>query len=260
MHARTLGRPLLRLAACLSAAALAAACDDPKPSSTGPTGSGTASAQPATPAEPPRPKVMPELLVDSMGPYLGGRRVDLKAQDSADRLAKVVRELPINGNPVTLLVDKKAKTPDVAAVVTELGAAGAPKVTLKTDGRDDLPKEILVTPEGGVSSPPACSVSTMVLKDLSTAIWPFKGGMGKRQRKGLAGPDLSQTGEQLTKEIAACSGAIVFFSADEELPWEMAYNLAGTVLKADEKKKIDTLVLLRSTPVAGRSIKLGQGS
>jgi hypothetical protein len=100
----------------------------------------------------------------------------------------------------------------------------------------------------------------MVLKDLSTAIWPFKGGMGKRQRKGLAGPDLSQTGEQLTKEIAACSGSIVFFSAAEELPWEMAYNLAGTVLVADEKKKIDTLVLLRATPVAGRQVKIGPGS
>jgi biopolymer transport protein ExbD len=260
MHARTLGRPSLRIAACLAAVALAAACDDPKPSTTAPTAKATASAAPTAPAEPPKPKGMPELLVDAMGPYLGGRRVDMKAQDAADKLAKIVKELPIEGKPVTLTVDKKAKTPDVAAVVTELGVAGAPKVLLKTDGRDDLPKEIEVTPEGRISSPAACTVSTMVMKDLSTGIWPYKGGLGKRQRKGLAGPDLSQTGEQLTKEIAACSASVVFFSADEELPWEMAYNLAGTVLKSDEKKKIDTLVLLRTTPVAGRPVKLGKGS
>lgn len=259
MDAGTLRRTSIRIAACLSIAALAAACDDPKPTAGAPSASATQSAAPAAPAEPPKPKGMPELLVDTMGPYLGGRRVDMKAQDAADKLAKIVKELPINNSPVTLLVDKKAKTPDVAAVVTELGVAGAPKVTLKTDGRDDLPKEIVVVPEGRISSPAACAVSTMVMKDLSTAIWPFKGGLGKRQRKGLAGPDLSQTGEQLTKEIAACSASVVFFSADEELPWEMAYNLAGTVLKSDEKKKIDTLVLVHTTPVAGRPVKLGPG-
>jgi biopolymer transport protein ExbD len=258
MHARNLGRPSLRIGACLAAAALAAACDDPNRSTT--TAAPAEATQSAAPAAPPRPKGMPELLVDSMGPYLGGRRVDMKAQDAADKLAKIVKELPIEGKPVALLVDKKARTPDVAAVVTELGVAGAPTVTLKTDGRNDLPKEIEVTPEGGISSPAACTVATMVMKDLSTAIWSYKGGLGKRQRKGLAGPDLSQTGEQLTREIAACSATLVFFSADEELPWEMAYNLAGTVLKSDARKKIATLVLLRSTPVAGRPIKLGQGS
>jgi biopolymer transport protein ExbD len=255
MHART-------LLTCAAAVTLMAGCDDPKkPTGTAPTAKPTAqAAQSAQPAEPPKPKGMPELLVDSMGPYLGGRRVDMKAKDAAEKLAAIVKELPIKGEPVTLVADKKARPPDVAAVVAELGVAGAPKVTIKTDGRDDLAKEIVVVPEGRISSQPACTIATMVLKDLSTAIWPFKGGMGRRQRKGLAGPDLSQTGEQLTKDIAACSASVVFFSADEELPWEMAYNLAGTVLVADEKKKIDTLVLLRTTPVAGRPVKVGPGT
>jgi hypothetical protein len=203
---------------------------------------------------------MPELLVDELGPYLGGKRVDMKQKDAAEKLAKVVRELPIEGKAVTLLADRKAKTPDVAAVVNELGAAGAPKVTIKTDGRDDLPKEITVTPESRVSDPPGCTIATMVLDDLSTAVWPFRGGLGKRQRKGLAGPDLSHTGETLAKEITICSASVAFFSADDTLVWEMAYNLAGTVLMSDEKKKIDMLVLLRTAPVAGRPVKLGTGS
>ena len=61
----------------------------------------------------------------------------------------------IVGKPVTLQVDKKAKTSHVAAVVAALGDAGAPKVTIKTDGRNDLAKEIAVTPQGRVTSAPA---------------------------------------------------------------------------------------------------------
>ncbi|WP_245678240.1 biopolymer transporter ExbD [Chondromyces crocatus] len=203
---------------------------------------------------------MPELLVDELGPYLGGRRVDLKQQDGAEKLAKVVKELPIEGKPVTLLADRKARTPAVAAVVYELGVAGAPKVLIKTDGRDDLPKEIEVTPESRVSAPTTCAVATMVLEDLSTAVWPFKGGLGKRQRKGLAGPDLSHTGETLEREIAGCNGNVAFFSGDEPIVWEMTHNLAGTVVQSDKKKKIESLVLLRTAPVAGRPVKIGSGS
>ncbi|WP_437875849.1 biopolymer transporter ExbD [Sorangium sp. So ce513] len=245
--------------AIVAGAALAAACESaPKPPDPGAAATAATSVAEA-PAEPPKPKGMPELLVDSMGPYLGGQRVDLAQKDAAEKLAKVIRALPIEGKPVTLLAEKKAKPSAVAAVVTELGAAGAPKVIIKTDGRDDLPKEITVVPEGRVSKPPACAVSTMVLKDLATAIWPFGGGLGKKQRKGLAGPDLSNTGEQLAKDIAACSATVAFFSADDEVPWEMAHNLAGTVITSDAKKKLDTLVLLRATPVAGRPVQLGGG-
>jgi hypothetical protein len=36
----------------------------------------------------------------------------------------------------------------------------------------------------------------------------------------------------------------------------MTYNLAGTLMTSDEKKKIDTLVLPAEAPVAGRAITL----
>lgn len=241
-------------------AILLAACDEPKPP---PGGAGAASATTtqaaATPPAPPKPKGMPPLSVDELGPYLGGQRVDMKQQDAAEKLARIVKELPIEGKPVTLIADKKAPTPAVAAVVNELGAAGAPKVIIKTDGRNDLPKEITVTPEARVTSPPGCAIAVMVMKDSSTAVWPYKGGVGKRQRKGLGGPDLTHTGETVEKEIAGCNGSVAFFSADDEVIWENAFNLAGTVVNADTKKKIESLVLLRTAPVAGRTVKLGSG-
>jgi hypothetical protein len=199
---------------------------------------------------------MPELIVDTDGPYLGGQRVNLGDATGPEKLTKIIKDLPINGSPVTLQVDKKAKVSAVAAVVAALGDAGAPKVTIKTDGRNDLPKSLDVTPESGASSAPACSIVAAVLKDLSTAVWPVKGGTARKQRKGLAGPDLSHTSEQLEKDLAACDSTTAFFSGDDGVGWESAFNLAGTVLGSDKKKKLTTLVLLHEEPVAGRAVTL----
>jgi biopolymer transport protein ExbD len=237
---------------------LAAGCGDPKGSG---SGAATASAtQKASAApEPPKPKTMPNLLVDAEGPYLGMERVRMSEQNAAEKLAKLVKELPIEGKPVTLLVEKKAKIPHVAAVVTELGRAGAPAVILKTDGRNDVPKELTITPEPRVSAtPPPCSIAAMVLKDFSTAVWPIRGGTARKHTKGMAGPDLSNTGQQVKKDIEACDSTMAFFSTDEAVEWEAAYNLAGTIVVNDEKKKIDTLVLLSQVPVAGRPVTISK--
>jgi biopolymer transport protein ExbD len=248
------------LAACAALVIALGACGDPKKTDGKSAGTATATAatQDVAPPAPPKPTTMPNLLVDSMGPYLGGQRVDMAQQGWQEKLTKIVKELPINGQPVTLVAEKRAKTPHVAAVVAELGDAGAPKVTIKTDGRDDLPKEIVVTPDSKVSNPPGCSVSTAVMKDLSTAVWPFKGGLGKRHRKGFAGPDLTHTSDQLKKDIAGCDSPIAIFSGDDTISWEMTFNLAGTVKISDEKKKIETMVLPREAPVAGRPVALGK--
>jgi hypothetical protein len=115
-----------------------------------------------------------------------------------------------------------------------------------------------VTPESRLSSPAACSIVATVLKDLSTAVWPYRGGMARKQRKGLAGPDLTRTAEQLEKDLAACDATTAFFSGDDTVGWESAFNLAGTVMISDKKKRIDTLVLLHEEPVAGRPVTLAK--
>jgi biopolymer transport protein ExbD len=237
-----------------------AGCDDPpKPGAASTTPSATAAATAAaTPTARPKPTTMPDLLVEPDGPYLGGQRVNLADAAGPEKLMKIVKDLPINGAPVTLQVDKKAKVSAVAAVVVALGEAGAPKVTVKTDGRNDLPKTLDLTPEARVPSAPGCAIVATVLKDFSTAVWPFKGGLAKKQRKGLAGPDLSHTSEQLEKDVAACESTTAFFSGDDGVGWESVFNLAGTVLTSDKKKKLDTLVLLHEEPVAGRAVTLSK--
>jgi biopolymer transport protein ExbD len=248
--------PLPRALVALLGLSAAIGCGNDKPKD-GPAATTTAtSVAPPESTPPPKPKTMPALIVDSLGPYIGQVRVDMKNEKWPEKLTEAVRDLPINGQQVTLIAEKRARTPDVAVVVAELGKAGAPKVLIKTDGRDDVPKELLVTPPDKVASPPGCSVSVMVLKDLSTAVWPFKGGLGKRQRKGFAGPDLSNTAESIKKDLAICDSNVAFFSGDDTVSWEMTYNLAGTLMTSDEKKKIDTLVLPAEAPVAGRAITL----
>jgi biopolymer transport protein ExbD len=253
------------LAAVAFACALAG-CEDggakgkpaPTPTAVMPASAARPDSEAPSPTATPKPTSMPSLNVDSDGPFLNGTRINLAEPTGPEKLTKVVKDLPILGKPVTLFVEKKAKTSHVAAVVAALGDAGAPMVTIKTDGRGDLPKEIAVTPDGKGTAPPGCAVVTMVLKELSTAIWAVKGGIGKKQGKGLAGPDLSRAGDQLTKDIAACDAHVAYFSGDDAVPWELVFSLAGTALKADEKKKLDALVLLRETPVAGHPVTIGK--
>ena len=197
-----------------------------------------------------------ELLIDPEGPYLAGTRIDLAAAGGKEKLARVIGGLQVDGKVVSMNVEKKAKVPIVAEVIGALGKAGASKIIVKTNGRGDLPKEVTFTPESRVSNPPACSVAAMVLKTISTAIWPMKGGTGKRHRKGFAGPDLTHTQEALEKDLEHCESTVAFVSADDGVPWEDAFNIAGTVLKSDGKKRVDSLVLLHEAPVAGRPITL----
>jgi hypothetical protein len=236
---------------------LVAACDDAKQND-----GAAASASAAKTAEPPppplKPKTMPELVVDPSGPFLGGTRIDMSSPEAAAKMDKVLAELPIQGSPVTVLADKKAKTPHVAALLFALGRAGAPKAIVKTDGRNDVPKELAFTPETRVSSPPPCSIAAVVRKDLSTAVWPLAGGVAKGHSKGFAGPDLSHTAETLEKSLAGCDSTVAVVSADDTIQWEMTYNLAGTLLVSDKKKRVDTLVLPKDAPVAGRPVTLSK--
>src|SRR5262245_38236541 len=102
-----------RLAASLVFALALAACDDPKSSkptpsaqpeasptpSASPSGSPSANAGSGASAEPAKPKTMPDLLVDSEGPYLAGTRIELHQPGGQEKLDRIIKNLPIEGNP-----------------------------------------------------------------------------------------------------------------------------------------------------------------
>jgi biopolymer transport protein ExbD len=204
-----------------------------------------------------KPITMPELLVDTMGVLLGPKRVGkLNTPEGKAELDAAVKLLPVNDNPVTLRVDKKAKIFDVAAVVEAFGRAGAPKVVVKSEGRTDLPKELRLTPLCRLPQPPSCSIVATVTEDVDTGVWPLKGGGGLKARKGWAGPDLAITSKNLKKEIEASDSKAAFFSANEKFEFQTAFNLGGTIVQSDEKGKLENLVLLGEEPVAGRKVEL----
>lgn len=255
---RLSGIRILPAVACLGLSALVAGCGDDKPATSASATASAAEAPKAAPTPKPKSDEMPVVSVDDMGPYIAGERMKLKEPGGPEKLKKVVGDLPIHGKEVTLVVLKKGKVPDVMAVVRELGAAGAPTVKIKADGRDDLPKELVVVPQSKLTEKALpCSITAMVDKDLSTAVWAIQGGAGKKHSKGFAGPDLTLTGESIQKALKKCDSTVAFFSADESLDWELAHNVGGTLMKSDEEKKVKALVLLDEVPVPGRPVKLG---
>lgn len=204
-----------------------------------------------------KPKEMPSVTVDEMGPYINGQRAKLKDEDGRKKLKEIVAGLPINGKEVDLAILRKAKITDVVAVVSELGAAGAPTVKLKVgDTRKDLPKELVVVPQNKLTeTPPPCSVVAIITGKLETDVWSIKGGTAKKHVKGLAGPDLSNAGVSAEKDLKKCDSKIAFFTADESLDWELAHLAGGMLRVNDTDKKIEKLVLLEEVPVPGREVK-----
>jgi hypothetical protein len=201
---------------------------------------------------------MPDMAVDNLGAYIGGfRAADLDKEQGRLKLKEIVEALPIKGEQVTLRVIKKAKMQDVVETVWALGKKGAPTVLIKTDARDELGKELVVTPQNQIKDPKGCSVCTMVTDKASTGVWPFKGGMGQRHRKGFAGPDLSGTQEALEKNLKRCDSDTGFFTAAYNMPWEHGFAMGALFKKADPDDRIQQIVLLDGdTTVAGRAVKL----
>jgi biopolymer transport protein ExbD len=244
--------------ALLTAAVLAACGDSSAPTKATATAAATATATAASTA-PPKPKGDEplSLTVDEMGPYLQGRRASLKEQGGAEMLKAIVAELPVKGRDLELVVLKKAKVPDVVAAVRELGAAGAKSIKIKADARNDLPEVLPTVPLRGLGEkPPACSLVVMITAKLETDVWSLGGGAAKMHKKGFAGPDLSNAGESIAKELKRCDSKYAFFAADSSLAWEHAHMAGGALLANDKDKKLAQLVLLTDEePVPGRPIK-----
>ncbi len=207
---------------------------------------------------------MPTLTVDNLGPYLDGQRAELKTPEGPERLKKIVAGLPLeNGKPldgkeVTLVTLKKARTGDVLAVLRELGAVGVTSVRIKTDGRNDLPQELVIAPSNKLSAAPAaCSVVASVSEDLHTRVWSVGGGLAKMQKKGFAGPDYTLTADAAKKDVAKCASEVALFSGEPGVDWDLTFNLGGALwAQANPDTKLRTLVVVVEPPVAGRPVKV----
>ena len=128
---------------------------------------------------------------------------------------------------------------------------------IKHDTRDDLPKELVVVPQSQFKDKPdPCSIVAIIAPKLETDVWNIGGALGKKHVKGFAGPDLSNAGETLQRDLKKCDSKVAFFTADESMGWELAHMIGGAIRIHDTEKKIEKLVLLDEVPVPGRAVKL----
>lgn len=215
----------------------------------------------AIPAPPvsaiPKKEVAPELEIDTVSTKVGFERALLQHPEGRAKLTQLLTDAKkwIEGQELKVVVDRKVKVAWVATYLDELGKLGPSKVTIRTDTRKDYNQEQRFTPEAKAKAPP-CSLVAMVTTDFGTAVWRLSGGVASKRGRGMAGPDLSMTGETIERMGKTCSDSSTFFvSVAEGVEWGLAFDLAASS-RVLEKVKFEDTVLLGEIPTPGHKVDL----
>lgn len=228
-------------------------CDDPPKPAPKPEATATATAP-----EAPKPAGPPTFEIDNLSAKVGFERALLDKNDGRTNLINLLKptEKYVSDNDATLIVDRSAKLPWVVAYVDELGKLGAKHVIIKTETRKEYAPSLPFSPELSLKAPPDCSVVAMVLEDRGTAVWKLSGGVATKHGKGMAGPDLSMTGDNIERFAKNCKySSTLFVSVGPSVEWGLAYDLAASA-KTLPKAGFDSFVLLGETPVPGHKVSL----
>jgi hypothetical protein len=197
-------------------------------------------------------------VIDEVGPKVGFARVNMHYRDGRQKLAAELGQNRsfFEGKPARLAIDRKAQPAWVDAYLSELANIGVSDVTVHTQTRSEYPAELRFTPETKVGSPPACAVVAMILADRGTAVWKLGGGVAGKRPKGMAGPDLTMTGETIERNAKACKqGTQLFVAGAPGIEWGLIYDLAASAYTLTGVR-FDSRVLLGETPVPGHKIAL----
>jgi hypothetical protein len=244
-----------RLALLLALSGTLGCNEKPKPA---PAATTTATEAPAAPPTPTRPTLPPTLAIDTSGALVAGTRVTLDGTGAANRLKSELEQHRsfLDGKEVRVAAERKVKPGYVATMLAALGGVGASRVLVRTSTRSDFPAEMGFLPPDKAKAAPRCSVVGMILADRSTAVWHLAGGVAGRRGKGMAGPDLTLTGESIRQQAKSCKESTVLFVAGADgVEWGLVYDLAassktfGATFFADAG-------LVPATPVPGRPVEL----
>jgi hypothetical protein len=213
---------------------------------------------PAPPASAiPKPDTAPILEIDTISPKVGSERALLMHPEGKGELTALLASAKrwIEGKDVTVLVDRKTKVPWVVTFLDELGKVGPSTITVRTETRKEFNQDQRFVPEAKVQAPP-CSVVAMVTSDYGTAVWKLSGGTAGKRSKGMAGPDLSMTGDSIERFAKGCKDSSTFFvQVAEGVEWDLAFDL-GAESRVLEHAKFDKTVLLSEIPTPGHKVDL----
>ncbi len=230
------------------------ACDDaPKPSAPPPPDAPST----ATAAATSKPDTAPILEIDTISPKVGAERALLMHPEGKAQLTALLTGAKrwIEGKDVVVLVDRKTKVPWVATYLDELGKVGPSRITLRTETRKEFSPDQTFVPEAKAQAAP-CSVVGMVTSDYGTAVWKLSGGTAGKRSKGMAGPDLSMTGDTIERFAKSCKEGDTFFvQVAEGIEWGLAFDLAASS-RVLEHAKFAQSVLLNEIPTPGHKVQL----
>jgi len=186
--------------------------------------------------------------------------VSLDGAGAPDRLKTELaqhREF-IEGKEVRCSADRPVKPAYVATMLDALGALGAVKALVRTSTRSDFPAEVGFVSLDRARSAPPCSVVAMITEDRGSAVWSLKGGVAGKRGKGMAGPDLTLTGETVTTHAKQCPDSHTLFVAGASgVEWGLVYDLAAST-KTLPKAYFTDVAVLAVPPVPGRPVDLGR--
>jgi len=246
----------LRVAAWLPLVA-ALGCDEKRPP---PAPAAEPAAAPTSSPTPAKPTLPPTLVVDTSGALVGGTRVTLDGTGATERLKTELEQHRsfLEKKEVRVAAERKVKPSYVGAMLAGLGAVGASRALIRTSTRGDLPPEVGFIAPDQARSAPSCSVVAMILADRSTAVWHVQGGTAGRRGKGMAGPDLTLTGETIVQQAKRCKESNVLFVAGAEgVEWGLIYDLAASS-KTFATAVFADAALVSEPPTPGRPVDLGK--
>lgn len=248
---------LPRLLAVLSLVAVATSCED-KPA---PASAPSATSAPEPPPAPAKPTLPPTIGIDTGGVLIAGNRVTLEGSGVLERLKSELETHKsfIENQEVRFSAERKVKPAYVARVLEGLGAAGASRALVRTSTRADFPSEVGFLPPAKAKSAPRCSVVSMIQADRSTATWQLSGGVAGKRGKGMAGPDLTLTGETIAERAKRCKESPIFFvSGAEGVEWGLVYDLAASAKTLGGAYFSDVALIAGGdeVPVPGRPVEL----
>lgn len=207
------------------------------------------------PVAPPKTDSAPILEIDTISPKVGTERALLIHPEGKAKLAELLGHSKkwLEGKDVTVIADRQTKVPWVVTFLDELGKVGPSSITIRTETRKDFSADQRFVPESKVKAP-ACSVVAMVTSDYGTAVWKLSGGTAGKRTKGMAGPDLSMTGDTIERFAKACKDSKTFFvQVADGIEWGLAFDLAASS-RVLEHAKFEQSVLLSEIPTPGQKV------
>lgn len=212
---------------------------------------------PPAPTPAAKPMAAPLLEIDTISPKVGTERALLVHPEGKAKLAELLGGARswLEGKDVTVIADRQTKVAWVVTFLDELGKVGPSSITIRTETRKDFSADQRFVPEAKVKAPP-CSVVGIVTPDYGTAVWKLSGGTAGKRSKGMAGPDLSMTGDTIERFAKGCKESSTFFvQVAEGAEWGLAFDLGASSRKL-EHAKFDTTVLLSEIPTPGHKVEL----